>query len=119
MKKPAKPRSTPAAPRAKVLAPPSGLSPKSKALWSAIQQGYQVRDPAGLAVLEQCLRSLDRAELARVEVNRRGCTSTDRYGVTRMNPAAAVERDSRAAFYAGLKLLHVDVPLVDDDGEEG
>jgi hypothetical protein len=96
---------------------PPGLSASSRRLWDEIQRGYRIRDPAGLAVLEQSLRALDRAEAARLEVNRKGCTSVDRYGQTRVNPAANVERDSRAQFLAGLRQLRVDVPL-DAEGEE-
>jgi hypothetical protein len=98
--------------------PPAGLSAPSRVLWGEIQAGYSVRDPAGLAVLEQSLRALDRAEAARREVDRKGCTSTDRYGQTRVNPAANVERDARAQFFAGLKLLRVDVPVSPEAEEE-
>ena len=96
---------------------PANLSPSSRKLWAEVQQGYSVRDPAGLAVLEQSLRALDRAEAARREVDRKGCTSTYD-GQTRVNPAANVERDARAQFFAGLKLLRVDVPTGNEREED-
>jgi hypothetical protein len=97
--------------------PPAGLSRLSRRLWNGIQAGYMIKDPAGLAVLEQTLRALDRAEAARLVVNRQGCTLVDRYHQARIHPAAAVERDARAQFFAGLKLLRVDVPI-NAEGEE-
>jgi phage terminase small subunit len=97
---------------------PAGLSGAARTLWVEVQRGYSVRDPAGLAVLEQTLRAFDRAESARRVVDRKGCTSTDRYGQERVNPAANVERDARAQFFAGLKLLRVDVPVGGDEREE-
>jgi hypothetical protein len=97
---------------------PAGLSVAARKLWPEIQAGYRIADPCGLAVLEQSLRSLDRAEAARREVDRKGCTSTDRYGQTRVNPAANVERDARAQFFAGLKLLRVDMSIGGGDDRE-
>lgn len=89
----------------------AGLSVPARKLWGEIQQGYAVTDPAGLAILTEALRSWDRAEAARREVDRAKRTSVvDRYGQIRPHPACAVERDSRAAFLSGLKALRVDVP---------
>jgi phage terminase small subunit len=94
---------------------PGGLSAQAKKLWAAIVLGYRITDPAGLSILCEALRAWDRSELARREVDKHGCVTRDRYGQVRVNPAANVERDSRAQYLAALKLLRVDVPQVGGD----
>jgi hypothetical protein len=85
-----------------------------KALWQSIQREYRVQDAAGLAVLEQALRSWERAEAARRQLDREGITFKDRWGQRRPHPALPVERDSRAAFMSGIKQLGVEIPTEED-----
>ncbi len=94
--------------------PPAGLSAAARKLWSEIQSGYSVRDPAGLSILTEALRAYDRAEEARKLLDKQGCVVRDRWGQTKPHPAGPVERDSRAAFLAGLKALRVDIPTEPD-----
>jgi phage terminase small subunit len=96
---------------------PAGLSAAARKLWAQIQDGYGVADPAGLAILCEALRAWDRSEQARREVEKRGVTLFDKYQQARVNPAANVERDSRAAFLSALKALKVDIPGADDGRE--
>jgi len=94
--------------------PPAGLSAAAKTLWARLQTEYGIRDAAGLAVLEQAARSFERAEEARRLLDRAGCVVKDRWGQTKVHPAAAVERDARASFLAALRQLGVEIP----EGEE-
>jgi P27 family predicted phage terminase small subunit len=89
---------------------PANLSATSRNLWGRLRDEYGIRDVAGLAVLEQALRSLDRAEQARRLLDRQGVVVTDRWGQSKPHPAAAVERDSRAAFLAAVRQLGVQIP---------
>lgn len=93
---------------------PVGLSKAGAALWAAIQREYRVVDSAGLAVLEQAMRSWERAEGARRQLDREGITFKDRWSQRRPHPALPVERDSRAAFMQGIKQLGVEIPTEED-----
>jgi P27 family predicted phage terminase small subunit len=89
---------------------PAGLSRRGAELWQRLQAEYRVVDSAGLAVLEQGIRSFDRAEEARHELDRTGCVVRDRWNQLKAHPATTIERDARAAFLAALKQLGVEIP---------
>jgi phage terminase small subunit len=97
---------------------PAGLSAPARKLWAEIQAGFSICDPAGLAILGEALRSFERSEQARRDVEKHGVSTRDKYGQTRVNPAANIERDSRAAFLSGLKALRVDIPTSPQSEEE-
>jgi P27 family predicted phage terminase small subunit len=86
------------------------LSAAGRALWTRLQGEYDVRDAAGLAVLEQAMRSWERAEEARRQLDKEGVTFKDRWGQRRPHPAVPVERDARAAFLQAIKQLGVEIP---------
>lgn len=50
----------------------------------------------------------DRSEQAREELLQDGLTVVDRYGTKKAHPCVAVERDSRTAFFRGLRELALD-----------
>ncbi len=90
--------------------PPAGLSLAGRTLWTRLQSEYNVCDAAGLAVLEQAMRSFERCEAARRQLDREGITFKDRWGQRRPHPALPVERDSRAAMLQAIKQLGVEIP---------
>lgn len=89
---------------------PAGLSNAGRALWSRLHGEYRIGDAAGLAVLEQAVRAFERAEEARRLLDKQGCVVRDRWGQTKVHPAAAVERDARASFLAAIRQLGVEIP---------
>ncbi len=89
---------------------PKGLSTSGRSLWTRLQSEYNVCDAAGLAVLEQGLRSFERAEEARRRLDAQGCCIKDRWGQVKPHPAASIERDARAAFLQSIKQLGVEIP---------
>jgi P27 family predicted phage terminase small subunit len=88
---------------------PTGLSAEAKRWWRRLREEYGIQDSAGLLLLEQALRSFDRAEQARAALDHDGCTTVDSRGRPKAHPATAVERDSRAAMLSAMKALNFDV----------
>ena len=62
-----------------------------------------------MTILEQAMRSLDRAEKCRRTIDKAGEIITDRFGQLKVHPLLTVERDNRAAFLSGLRQLNLDV----------
>lgn len=83
----------------------SGLRKAGRALWRAVLADYAL-SAAELRVLDHACQAADRAAEAKAEVDRDGVTVEGRYG-PRIHPAAAVERDARAAVLRALKDLGV------------
>ena len=92
--------------------PPAGLTDAAKSWWKRILAEFAVDDEAGLLLLEQALRAFDRMNEAAQLVATHGVASPDRWGQLRVNPACAVERDSRAAMLAALRELNLSVEPV-------
>jgi len=99
---------------------PGHLSKEAKRIWKEILEEYSISDAAGLRILRVALESFDRAQAARERIGQEGMTVTDKYGQTKSHPLLPIERDSRAAFLAGLKALSLDIePLRDGRGRPG
>lgn len=96
----------------KIKAPP-GLSKAASEWWKKLQAEYEIIDHAGLLLLEQALRSFDRAEEARALIDKEGAVIRDRFNQPRQHPACQVERDSRAAVVKTLAALGIDGGPVD------
>jgi hypothetical protein len=93
--------------------PPEDLSERSKALWSAVVV-TRARSAGRLAVLEEALRSLDRADEARHLLAQQGLLNvTKTTGAVHLNPLSKVEKEHRGLFvqlWVGLGLnFDVDV----------
>jgi phage terminase small subunit len=95
----------------------SDLSSEAKKIFRALVGEYEIADVAGLRILLVACRAYDRAEGARRTINRDGLMITDKHGVRRPHPLLGNERDSRAAFLAGMKALNFSIePLRDGPG---
>ena len=81
------------------------LGKAGKALQAAVLADYELTE-AEQAVLIQACEAADRAASAKAQVDRDGVTLEGRYG-PRIHPAAAVERDARAAVLRSLVALGV------------
>ena len=88
---------------------PKHLSPEARALFKSIADDYQIVDAAGLKILTVACQAFDRAQAARATIDQEGMTITDKFGQTKPHPLLTCERDSRAAFLAGLKALNLDL----------
>jgi P27 family predicted phage terminase small subunit len=93
------------------------LSPEA-ARWKArLLRNYALQDEAGVLILETALQAFDRMRQAQDQIARDGVTYRDRFDQPRAHPLLTTERDSRAAFLAGLKQLNLDLePLRDGPG---
>jgi len=89
--------------------PPGHLSKEARKLWLDILLEYDISDAAGLRILRVALEAYDRCQAAREQIKRDGMTFADRVGQIKSHPLLPVERDSRAAFLAGLKALNLDL----------
>jgi P27 family predicted phage terminase small subunit len=97
--------------------PPSHLTPEAKEIFKNLCDEYGISDEAGLKILRVSCEAFDRAQAARAAIDTAGMLLTDKYGQQKVNPLLACERDSRAAFLAGLKALNLDLePLRDKPG---
>ncbi len=97
--------------------PPHHLSPESRRIWREIVAEYGIGDSGGLRILRVALESFDRAQACRRAIDGDGLTVVDRFGIPKPHPLLASERDNRAAFLNGLRLLNLDLePLRDRPG---
>src|SRR3954471_17809791 len=93
------------------------LSPEAKRLRAKLTRAYAIEDEAGELVLNTALEAFDRMRAAQKVIATEGMTFTDRYKQPRAHPLLVTERDSRAAFMAGIKALGLDLePLHDGPG---
>jgi Phage terminase, small subunit len=83
---------------------PIGLTARSARLWRQTCDDYEFT-AAELVLLEEALRSLDRADEARRLVDKHGMVVPTEAGGTKMHPAAVIERDCRAAVATMFKQL--------------
>src|SRR5690349_20490336 len=84
---------------------PSHLSARSQALWRELVPS-RCRSAGRVALLEQCLTALDRAEVARQIVEREGFTkTTESTGAVHIHPVVKAEREARAQFLRAAEIL--------------
>lgn len=88
---------------------PGHLSDEAKAIFNDLTAEYGIEDVAGLKILRVACEAFDRAQAAREAIDRDGMSIKDKFGQMKINPLLPVERDSRAAFLAGLKALCLDI----------
>ncbi len=94
------------------------LSPEAKRIYRRITGEYCdiIEDPAGHLILVAAMEAFDRMKQAQAAIAEHGLVFLDRYEQPRANPAAAAERDSRAAMLSALKQLNLDVEVVPHAG---
>jgi hypothetical protein len=95
---------------------PEHLGDAGREIWTGIQASYGITDPGGLALLRTAAEAADRVSSCREMLASQGEVIMVK-GIPRAHPAAAIERDARAALIRALKELHLDVePLRDRPG---
>lgn len=101
----------------KAIRCPKHLSPEARIIWKEILSEYDIQDSAGLRILRISLESFDRSQECRKKIDEDGLIFYDKFNQKKSHPLLAIERDSRAAFLAGLKALNLDLePLRDVPG---
>jgi phage terminase small subunit len=88
---------------------PEHLTDESKVIWGEILEEYVIEDSAGLKILQTALEAYDRAQKARATIDEQGMIFYDKFNQKKPHPLLSTERDSRAAFLAGLKQLNLDL----------
>jgi P27 family predicted phage terminase small subunit len=96
---------------------PKHLSAEARKIWRSIVAEYEISDTAGLKILKTSLEAYDRMQKARESIDKYVMLVKDRFDQPKAHPLLTIERDSRAAFLAGLKALNLDIePLKDRSG---
>lgn len=97
--------------------PPPHLSKDARKWWAKIVREYSIDDEAGRLLLQTSLEAFDRMKEAQRRLDQEGLTYKDRFEQVKPHPLIPVERDARAALFAGLKSLNLDLePLRDGPG---
>jgi len=86
---------------------PSHLSKEASLIFKNLSAEFGIDDSAGLRILRVACEAFDRAQAAREAIERDGLTVVDKAGQIKPHPLLPIERDSRAAFLAGLKALNL------------
>jgi P27 family predicted phage terminase small subunit len=87
--------------------PPPHLSEATKAWWTEVCGEYVLKSHH-LRILECACDAWDRMTEAREALSREGLIGSTGAGGPKANPAAVIERDSRAAFLYALRELDLD-----------
>ncbi|MDB5825741.1 MAG: hypothetical protein JWR21_4445 [Herminiimonas sp.] len=86
---------------------PSHLRPETQKWVRQILKDYDL-ESQHYRLLIKTSEAYDRSEQAREALLADGLTVTDRYGTPKAHPCVAIERDSRTAFFRGVRELALD-----------
>src|SRR5262245_60670953 len=90
----------------KMPPPPEGLSERAQKIWAADKQSRSI---GRLALLEQCLRALDRADQFRqMLASQQLLTITPKSGAAHLSPLVKAEKEARDQFARLAKTLALD-----------
>lgn len=87
--------------------PPEHLSHASRAWWASVVEEYEL-EPHHIELLTLAAEARDRAEQARLMIEREGMVVPTTAGGMKTHPAVAIEKNSRAAFAYLLRELDLD-----------
>lgn len=98
---------------------PSGLSERAKGIWTRIVGNWdsECTGEHHFCLLEEALRSLDRADRARRYLNRHGVTFLDRFDQPKERAEVSVEHRHRNLFRLFIRDLELDFDPEDDGGD--
>lgn len=89
---------------------PEHLSSDASAWWDAVVRDFKL-EPWQFGILEAAADALDRMLAARALVIEHGELVADSRGGLKLNPACALERDSRTAYLRAVRELALDTPV--------
>jgi phage terminase small subunit len=87
---------------------PDDLSPAAKKLYVSIAEEIEL-DAAGAVMLGTICQQFDRVKQARRLLRREGLVLKDRFGMPKLHPAQAVERDAITALTRAWRALGLDL----------
>jgi P27 family predicted phage terminase small subunit len=96
-------------PSALVPPPPKHLGDEEKRIWRDVFVDFELPTKAGLHVLTSALEAHQRVRECRAAIKHEGLTVEGRDGQLRPHPLLAAERDARASWLAGIKLLGLEL----------
>ena len=100
--------------------PPKAISAEARRWWREIQGEYNIRDAAGLLLLQTAAEQFGRMRLEEVVIEREGSVVKDRFGQPKQHPAVLNAREARSAMLKCLRDLNLDLePLRDRVGRPG
>ena len=88
---------------------PKHLEAHERDLWAKLHEAYRLDDAASLALLATTLEAHQRARRCRLAIDRDGETVKDRFDQLKPHPLLPTERDARAAWLAGIRVLNLDL----------
>jgi P27 family predicted phage terminase small subunit len=91
---------------------PVHLGPRGKAFWNETLSAYAM-DETDLPLVQAAAEQLDRAESARLQIEREGLTTKDRFGQVKSHPAVEIERQAHLAYVRIRRELGLDVAPAD------
>lgn len=94
--------------------PPKALSAEGRRWWQAIRDEYDVRDSAGLLLLQTAAEQFERMRAEERVIDREGSVLADRFGQKKQHPAVLNARDARTQMLQCLKALNLDVTPLND-----
>lgn len=86
---------------------PEHLTERSKQQWALIVEENTI-DTVAAEILQTFFDALERREEARRSIKENGVLIKDRFGVFKVNPATAIERDSTLIMHRAFRLLGFD-----------
>ena len=86
---------------------PRHLKADARRMWQRLQADYVITDGAGLALLQAACEAYQRAQEARLILDKAGAILVDRFGQQKAHPACSVERDARASMVSALRALRL------------
>jgi P27 family predicted phage terminase small subunit len=100
--------------------PPRGLSTEARRWWRTIRNEYDIKDGAGLLLLQTAAEQFARMRTEEVVIDREGSTIKDRFGQPKQHPAVLNAREARSAMLRCLAALNLDLePVKDSVGRPG
>jgi hypothetical protein len=87
----------------------SGLNPEAQTFFNDVCHTFGIRDEAGKKVLLVACQALTQLREYETIVQRDGYTVKDRWGQWKNHPLLPYIRDTRQAFYAGIKTLNLEL----------
>jgi P27 family predicted phage terminase small subunit len=95
----------------KLTEPPRHLSSAMRKWWRSVARDFQL-EPHQLHLLRLAAEAYDRAQGARIVLDKEGITYFDRFDQPKARPETTVERDARRDFAALVKALGFPEPPV-------
>ena len=89
--------------------PPAHLGETERRIWKRVLVDHQLSSDVAFAILTTSLEAHMRAREAREAITRDGMVVTGRDGQQKAHPLLATERDARAAWLQGLKMLELEL----------